>query len=304
MRNYIIRRLFHACLVIFVISILVFLAIEASGDPAALLAPMDALPSEVEALRESMGLNKPIYVRYIGFWEELLSGNLKSFRYKRPPAELLIPHIYNSLKLNIPALIIGAMISLPLGIIAANKRGSFYDGIILSGALIGQAIPIFLLGVLLIWLFAVILGWLPVSGQGSIKNFILPVASLTAFNVAILVRMTRATVIEVLEKDYVRTARAKGLVEYKVILKHAFRNALVPIVSLMGLQIGTLLSGALVVEWIFAWPGIGKLLYDSIIQRDMPLIMVGTLTIAGSVALLNLFVDLLYAFLDPRIVYE
>ena len=304
MRNYIIRRLAQSVFIVLLSTVAVFLAVNASGDPAALLAPMDALPAEVEALRVSMGLDQPIHQRYIRFWTELFGGELDSFRYKKPPFELIVPHFYRSLLLTMPSLVIAGIISLPLGVLAASQRGKILDGLILSLALVGQATPIFLLSVLLIWVFAVHLEWLPVSGRGSILHFILPVASLTAFNTAILVRMTRATMVEVLGDEYVRTARAKGLVEGLVVIRHALRNALIPIVSLTGLQLGTLISGALVIEWIFAWPGIGKLLYDSVVQRDMPLVMVGTLGIVTTITFLNLAVDLTYTILDPRISYD
>lgn len=304
MTSYLVGRLLQSILITFLTSLIVFVAINASGDPAALLAPLDAEPAEVAALRIRMGLDRPLHMRYLRFLGELVSGELRSFRHKRPPMELVAPHLYRSLQLGIPAIVIAALIAIPSGVLAAIRRGTAYDGVILAGALVGQAVPLFLLSTILIWVFAVNLKWLPVSGRGSIQHYIMPVVSLTVFNLAILVRLTRSSVLEILDEDYMRTARAKGLRERLVMLRHALPNAALPVVSLMGLRIGALVSGTLIVEAIFSWPGLGKLLYDAVLQRDIPLVVVGSLSVAVMITILNLLVDLSYAVLDPRIRYQ
>lgn len=303
MSRYIVNRSLQSIVVIVAISILVFIAINASGDPAALLAPIDASAEDVEALRVRMGLDQPLYVRYLRFLTELSSGEIRSFRHKQPPLDLIVPHFVRSLQLGVPALFFAAVLGIPIGIWAATRRGTPLDTTILSAALIGQAIPLFLLSTILIWIFAVNLGVLPVSGRGSVKHFVLPVLSLFAFNFAIVVRLTRSSYLDVLGEDFILTARSKGVLERVVMFRHIFPNAALPIISLIGIRIGAMLSGQLVVESIFSWPGIGKLLYDAILQRDIPLVVVGTLAVGILIAILNLLVDLSYLVFDPRIRY-
>jgi peptide/nickel transport system permease protein len=218
--------------------------------------------------------------------------------------ELVLAHLWRSLQLSGVAVIISVLIALPLGIWASVRRGTILDSSILGFALFGQATPVFWLGIMLIWFFSVQLQWLPVSGRGTAAHFVLPVACIAAYNLGILVRIIRSAMLEVLQEDYVMTARSKGLNELNVILNHAFRNGSTAVVSIVGLQIGILLSGALVVETIFAWPGLGKLLYDAVLQRDYPLVMTGTLVVAILIAVVNLLVDISYAVLDPRIRYK
>lgn len=304
MTTYIIRRLASSLVVIGVISAIVFIAVDASGDPAVLLAPMDALPEDVQALRVRLGLDRPLPLRYARFLREALSGELRSFRHKVPPSQLIFPHLLRSMQLAIPSLVIATIIAIPFGMIAAIRRGTAPDGTILSIALIGQATPLFLICTALIWIFAVQLKWLPVSGRGSILHFVLPVLSLTAFNMAVLLRLTRSSVLDILGLDFLRTARAKGLPAALVNIRHALPNALLPIISAMGVRLGAMLSGVIVVEVMFAWPGIGKLLYDAVLQRDIPIVVVGSLVIAVMVSILNLLVDLSYAAIDPRIRYS
>ncbi len=303
MRSYLFGRLLQSFLVLVVGTMVVFTAISASGDPAALMSPMDASAADITALRVRLGLDRPLPVQYVRLLGEFLGGELQSFRFKRPPMELVLPHLGHSLQLSLVAMPLAVILAIPLGTIAAVRRGSLYDGAILSIALVGQAVPIFLLSILMIWVFSVYLRWLPVSGRGTIAHLVLPVASLTVLNLAILVRLTRSSVLEILDEDFVRTARSKGLHQRVVVLKHVLRNASIPIVSLMGMQLGAMLSGALVVETIFSWPGLGKLMYDGVLQRDVPLVTVGTLVITVMVTILNLSIDLLYAMLDPRIRY-
>jgi peptide/nickel transport system permease protein len=305
MGPFILKRLVQSLLTILVVTLVVFLSVQATGDPAALLAPLDAKPSEVEALRVKLGLDRPLYIQYLSFLSQALRGDMGvSFRFQQPTMPLILLHLSHSLQLGIPSIFLACLIAIPLGMLAAIRRGTIYDALILAGALIGQATPVFLLSILLIWIFAVNLRWFPASGTDSLAHYVLPITSIVVFYLAVLVRMTRSSMLEVLGTDYMRTARAKGLTESLVLLKHALRNAGISIVSLIGLQIGNVLSGMLVVETIFAWPGLGKLMYDAVLQRDIPLVMAGATSIAVMVALLNLGIDLTYAVMDPRIRYE
>jgi ABC-type dipeptide/oligopeptide/nickel transport system permease component len=199
------------------------------------------------------------------------------------------------------SMVLSALIAVPLGVLAATRRGRISDLLVLACALVGQAVPVFLLAILLIWLFAVDLQWLPVSGPGSVDHFILPVATLTAFNVAVLVRLSRSALLEVLTEDFVRTAHSKGLPGGAVLRAHVLRNAALPVVSVLGVQLAAQLSGVLVVETIFSWPGFGKLMYDAVIQRDIPLVTVGAMVAAALVTFVNLSLDVAYAAIDPRI---
>lgn len=302
MSRYLLSRLIQGVLTLFVVSIILFLSLHASGDPAAMMAPMDASEEDVEQLREKLGLNRPLVIQYWDFWSQSVSGDIgKSFRYKQSSLKLVWPFLGRTAKLVIPSVLLSALLGVALGVVAAVARNSWIDRTILVGALAGQAIPIFFLSLLLVLLFSVHLRWTPVSGSTSLKHYILPVISITIFNLAILVRLTRTAMLDALSQDYVRTARAKGLSNQVVLIRHALRNASLEVVSAIGIQLSTLLSGVIVIEAIFAWPGIGKLMYDAVLQRDFPLVMTGALIIAAIVILINLIVDLSYAILDPRI---
>lgn len=302
MGAYIVRRLFQGALTLVVISLVVFASMHATGDPAALLAPRDATPAEVEALRAELGLDRPLYVQYLSFLSGAVRGDMgDSFRFRQPAMPLVLTHLARSLQLVLPAATLACLIAVPLGLVAAIRRNTRYDALILAAALVGQATPIFWMALLLMWVFAVHLRWVPPSGRGSLAHFVLPVASIVAFDLAILTRMTRSSILEVLGEDYVRTARAKGLTELAVLARHVLRNAGIAITSLVGLEIASMLSGVLVVETIFAWPGLGKLMYDAVLQRDIPLVMAGTMTVAVMVVFLNVTIDFVYALLDPRI---
>lgn len=302
MAGYVLRRLIQGMLTLLVVSIILFLSLHASGDPAAMMAPMDASPQDVEELQRKLGLDKPLVVQYWDFWTQSISGDVgKSFRYKQSSLDLVWPFLGRTARLVVPAVLLSALIGIALGVVAAITRDTWIDRSILVGALAGQAIPIFFLSLLLVLLFSVHLRWTPVSGSSSLKHYILPIVSVAVYNLAILVRLTRTAMLDALSQDYVRTARAKGLSNQVVLVRHALRNASLEVVSAIGIQLSTLLSGVVVIEAIFAWPGIGKLMYDAVLQRDFPLVMTGALVIAAIVIVINLIVDLSYAFLDPRI---
>ncbi len=308
MKSYLIKRFAQALLTVFVVTIIVFTMLYATGDPAALMAPMEASEEEVEELRVRLGLDRPFVEQYFMFFKSVIgleSGELtKSFRFKRNAMELVLVHLWRSFELSGVAIVISILVALPLGIWASVRRASLIDSAVLGFALIGQATPIFWLAIMLIWFFSVQLQWLPVSGRGTVAHFILPAASIAAYNMGILVRIVRSAMLEVLQEDYVMTARSKGLSELNVVINHAFRNGSKAVVSIVGLQVGILLSGALVIETIFAWPGLGKLMYDAVLQRDYPLVMTGTLVVAMLVAFVNVIIDISYAVLDPRIRYK
>ena len=306
MNRYIIKRLLLFFPVVFGVVTLVFFLIHLMpGDPVEVMLGETALPSEKEDLRKSLGLDKGIGEQYLIFLKNASGGDLgKSVHTKRPVLETVIERYPATLELTIAALIIAILISIPAGIISAVKKDSFVDRGFMLFALLGVSIPNFWLGPLLIILFSIQLGWLPVAGREGIYHLILPAITLGMGMSAILSRMTRASMLEVLNKEYIITARAKGLSSAVVIMKHAFRNALIPVVTVIGLQFGALLAGAVITETIFSWPGIGRLMIQGIYTRDYPIVQGCILIIALSYVLINLITDILYSYIDPRIKYE
>ncbi len=305
MSRFLLRRLMYSAVAIVAVSLVVFGSMHASGDPALLIAGVYARPQDVEAVREQLGLDRPLYVQYLSYLGNALRGDFgQSLHYRTSVFRLITEHWLRTLPLVVVSLVIATLIAIPLGMLAAVYRGTLADNVVLWIALVGQATPVFLLAILLIWVFAVQHHWLPVlTSSLSLRDFTLPVVTLAAFSLALLARLVRSSMLEVLGEDYIRTARAKGLRRLTVVRKHAFRNAATGIVALLGLQVGYLLSGVVVVESIFAWPGLGKLMYDAILARDYPLILGGSLFIAVMISMINFFVDLSYGFLDPRIRY-
>jgi peptide/nickel transport system permease protein len=264
-----------------------------------------AEPADKAALREELGLNKPIFQQYTQFLWRLAQGNLgRSLHTHKPVLQSILVRYPATLELTFAALGIAVIIAIPVGVMAATRRYSWLDNGSMFLALLGVSMPNFWLGPLFIILFSINLGWLPVSGRGGWDHLILPAITLGMAMAAILTRMTRSSVLEVIHEDYIRTARAKGLRESVVIFKHALRNALIPVITLIGLQFGALLSGAVITETIFAWPGIGRLTIEAINKRDYPLVQGCILVIALSYVLVNLVTDLIYSLVDPRIRYE
>jgi peptide/nickel transport system permease protein len=255
-----------------------------------------------------MGLDKPVYIQYFTWLESVLHGNLGySYQSKRPVIDTILPRFHATLKLAIVSLIISLMISIPIGIISAIKQYSTIDNVSMVGALLGVSMPNFWQGLLLILLFAITLGWLPVAGygdHGDLEHMILPAITLGTSSAAITTRLMRSTMLETINQDYIQAARAKGLSERVVIGKHALKNALIPVVTMIGLNFAYLLDGSVVVETIFAWPGIGLLMVESIYMRDYPMIQGCILFVAIIFIFVNLMVDILYTYLDPRIRYE
>ncbi len=303
MLHFILTRLISAVFVIIGVSTLVFLLIHlVPGDPVEVMLGESAKPADREALRHALGLDLPIYQQLFNYFGNLLQLDLgTSLHSKRPITEILAERFPATLQLAIAGLLVAIIIAFPLGIIAAVKRNSWWDHGAMGVALIGVSMPNFWLGPLLILLFSLWLGWFPVSGHEGFGSLILPAITLGTAMAAILSRMIRASLLEVMNEDFIRTARAKGLKESRVILKHALSNALLPVITILGLQLGTLLGGAVITEIIFAWPGIGQLTIESINRRDYPVVQASILVIAVTYVAINTLTDMLYALIDPRI---
>jgi ABC-type dipeptide/oligopeptide/nickel transport system permease component len=306
MIRYISFRLLLALPALWLIVTMVFmLAHIVPGDPVAQMLGEGARADDLQQLRHTLGLDLPIPVQYERYLAGVVHGNLgESFRFQQPVLQVVISHYPATLELAFVALLVCAGIGIPAGLMAAQRRGTSTDHAIGVLTLFGLSVPNFALGPVLILVFSVMLGWLPVSGRGGPLHLILPAVTLGAALAAILTRMVRTSVIEELSSDYVRTARAKGLSESAVLFRHAFRNALIPIITILGLQFGTLLAGTIVTESIFSWPGIGRLAVQAISARDYPLLQGCILMIAVSYVLVNLLTDLVYAFVDPRVRFE
>ncbi|MEJ5357299.1 MAG: nickel ABC transporter permease [Desulfobacterales bacterium] len=304
MARYILKRLWHTVYVAVGISIISFFFIHLSGDPVMLMLPPDASKAEVEALREQLGFNDPLVVQYLRFAGHALRGDLGvSLVHRTPALDLILERLPASLELAGAAMLFALAAAVPLGILAAVRRGSLFDLGSMLAALFGLSMPHFWLGIMLVLLFSVHLGWFPTSGRGSFSQLVLPALALGLSLLAMFARLTRSVMLEVLGQDYVRTARAKGLRERIVIGKHALKNALIPLVTVAGMQFGFLIGGTVIIETVFAWPGVGRLVVQAIFSRDYPLVQAAVLVLAVIFVLINLLVDLLYVFLDPQISY-
>jgi len=303
MIRHVIRRFLLTLPAIWLVLTMVFLLIHiVPGDPVEQMLGEGAAPGQIAQLRHSLGLDQPLYVQYGSYLKQVVHGDLgQSFKFQAPVRHIIFERYPATLQLAFLALFVCAAIAIPAGVIAADRRGSGVDRSIGLFTLLGLAVPNFALGPLLITLFSIQLGWLPVSGRGGILNYVLPAVTLGAALAAILTRMVRGSMLEELSSDYVRTARAKGLSNAAVLVRHALRNALIPIITILGLQFGTLLAGTIVTETIFSWPGIGRLTVMAISSRDYPLLQGCILVIALSYVLVNLLTDVLYAFIDPRV---
>jgi peptide/nickel transport system permease protein len=303
--EFVARRLLHTALVTLGVVTLVFVALRMSGDPAASMLPGDASVDELRDLRRTLGLDQPLSHQYVSFLGSAVRGDFgESFRHQQPAFGLVLERLPATLELAFAALALAVVIALPLGILAALHRGRIVDMVAMGFAVVGQATPYFWMGIMLILVVSVELGWLPTSGRGGWQHLILPAVTLGTHLAASVARLTRTAMLEVLTQNFVTTARAKGLGERRVILAHALKNAAVPVVTLIGLQFGTLLGGAVVTETIFAWPGVGRLAVQSIFVRDYPVVQAGVLVLALVFVAINLLVDLLYGILDPRIRHE
>ncbi len=304
MLRYVVIRLLHAVVVVFGVSLIVFILTHLGGDPASLLLPPNANAEEIAQFSHAMGFDRPLPVQYVEFLGRAVRGDFgRSFRHDEPALSLVLDRIRPTLALGGFALLLSVVIAVPLGIIAAVRRGSVWDTLSLVVALSGQALPVFWFGILLIILFAVVLRWLPASGGGDLAHLILPGITLAAYSLAIISRLLRSSLLDVLGADYIRTARAKGLGERATLVGHALKNAALPVVTVVGLQVGSLLGGAVITEEVFAYPGMGRLAVQAIQGRDFSVIQAFVVLVAVLIVLVNLVVDLLYGWLDPRVKY-
>lgn len=306
MARFLLRRVLLTIPVLIGVATLVFSLIHlVPGDPVQAMLGESASPQDVAQLRTKLGLDRPLYQQYIAFATGIVHGDLgTSLRTNQPVTTVIFERMPATMELALAAMLVAIAISLPLGIIAAVRKGTLVDHAATTIALLGISMPTFWLGPLLAIVFSIWLGWFPVSGRGTMANMVLPAITLGAPLAAILARMTRASVLEELRELYVTAARARGVSEARAVLAHAFRNSLIPIVTVIGLQFGSVLTGAVITETIFAWPGVGRLLVQSISARDYPAVQGCILLIAITYVSMNLIIDVLYGFLDPRIRYE
>lgn len=314
MLAFVVRRALLACLSVFLAAVLVFCALLAiPGDPATALVGLNASPEALAAVRHQLGLNEPPLTRFLGWFGGVLQGDFgTSLNYRTPVGELITERLSVSLPLALAGMVVACLVALPLGILAALRRGTWLEPLVTTAAQLGAAVPSFWLGLLLILLFSVQLGWLPSGGYvpwresplENIRSLVLPTLALGLGQAAVITRMTRAALLEALSQDYVRTARAKGLPGRTVVLKHGLRNALVTLVTVLGLSFSQVLVGAIVIEQVFSLPGLGRLALTAIGTRDFPLLQGEILIYAGVIVFLSFVVDLAYGFLDPRIRYD
>ena len=306
MARFLLRRLLLTIPVLIGVATLVFALIHlVPGDPVQAMLGESASPQDVAQLRTKLGLDRPLLQQYASFARGVVRGDLgTSLRTNQPVTGIILERMPATLELAVSAMVVAVLFSIPLGIIAAVGKGTYVDHAATTVSLIGISMPTFWLGPLLAIVFSVWLGWFPVSGRGTVANLVLPAVTLGAPLAAILARMTRASVLEELRELYVTAARARGVSAARAVFAHAFRNSLIPIVTVIGLQFGAVLTGAVITETIFAWPGVGRLLVQSISARDYPAVQGCILLIAVTYVSMNLFIDMLYGFLDPRIRYE
>jgi len=302
---FLVRRLLGAILVLAGVAIAVFLILHLTGDPAAVMLPPEASAQDFANFRHEYGFDKPVLVQFANFAEHALRGDFgASIRHGSPAMSLALERLPATGELASAALLLAMLIAIPAGIIASARRETILDYIVRGISLVGQAAPVYWLGIMLILIFSVTLGWFPTGGQGGWNHLVLPMVTLGAFTTAKLMRITRSGMLDVMRMDYVRTALAKGLSPLNVVVMHTLRNAILPIVTVIGLELGTLLSGAVITETIFSWPGIGRLAVQAIYDRDYPVVEAVVILTATIFVVLNLIVDLTYAAFDPRVTYK
>jgi ABC-type dipeptide/oligopeptide/nickel transport system permease component len=302
MKKFVLKRLGYACVSLLVLSLTIFLFVRVTGDPTTLLVEPGASKDDIEALRSQLGLDRPIWIQYGSFLISVVKGDFgRSFYYRTPVMELYLSRFPNSLMLAVAAMTFSLLIGIPSGILAAVRVNGFWDRAGKIFALLGLSMPQFWVGLLMILLFSVYLGWLPSSGSGTPLHVLMPAFALGWYFAAAHMRLTRSSMLEVLGSEYVKLARLKGLPEALVIAKHAFKNALIPVLTLAGINLVLMINVAVVVETVFAWPGVGRLLYEGIAFRDFPVVQATVILSGAMIVGVNLVVDVLYAWIDPRI---
>jgi ABC-type dipeptide/oligopeptide/nickel transport system permease component len=302
MQRYVLRRIFQSLLTLLVLSLLIFVVCRLTGDPVLLMLPDDASHEDVAQLRTALGLDRPLPVQYWLFLRSAMQGDFgRSIKGQVPVLDLIKERLPNSIKLAIVSLLITIVLAFPLGVMAAVKKGSAIDTLANLIAVLGQSLPQFWVGIVLIQIFAVRLRWLPVAGTGSLWHYILPGFTLGWFLVAGIMRLLRSSMLDVLDSEFVKLARIKGVPGWSVVWKHALKNAVMPVLTFAAIYLAILITGAILVETVFAWPGIGQLIYQGIVYRDFPVIQAVVLLTAVIVVTVNFVVDITYAYLDPRI---
>jgi peptide/nickel transport system permease protein len=318
MLGYLLKRILQCFVVLFCVSFVVFVIMYHSGDPVEMMLPPEATQIQVEELRRHLGLDRPFHIQYVSFLKNALRGDLgNSFIFNKPAVGLIVERIPATLELAVSAMLLAVIIGIPAGMYAAVRPKSWLSKTIMSGSLLGISLPVFWLGILFVLIFSVVLGWLPSSGRGETALFaglrlgfltpdgmahlILPAATIAVFQLALIIRLVRAGMMEVLLQDFIKFLKAKGLSEGRVIYIHAMKNIMIPVVTIVGLQLGNIIAFAIVTETIFAWPGMGKLVIDSIHGLDRPVVLAYLLIVSLMFVILNFLVDMVYTFLDPRI---
>lgn len=302
MGRYILKRLLQTIPTIIGITIAAFLLVRLTGDPANLMLGPDATQEAVDAFQAKYGLNDPIPVQYWQFVKNTVSGDFgSSLRFDVPVSQLFLQRFPATVELALSSMALALLIGIPAGVVSALKHNTWIDGVVRFLAFIGQAVPGFYLGLMLIVLFAVRLGWLPTGGRGTWQQLVMPTVTLAVFLLALIVRFTRGAVLDALNQAHVVTARAKGLKPWTILRSHILKNSMIPIVTIVGLQVGAVLSGTVVTEVVFNWPGIGRLMVDAIYTRDFPVVQTMVMVVAVIFVTVNLVVDLVYSILDPRI---
>jgi peptide/nickel transport system permease protein len=302
MRTFILRRVGMTVFLLFLVALTVFLLGHLTGDPVRLMVPDEATEQEMAALRHELGLDRPLVVQFVDFIAHALQGDLgRSLRYRKPALALVWERMPATIELGTAAMIIALVVAVPAALIAAPRPGSVTDAAMSTAAAVGQALPPFWIGIMLIILFAVQWRWLPAAGRGEPASLVLPAITLGLWPMARMARTLRSSLLDALQEDYVRSARAKGLGERGVLLRHVLRNASIPTLTMAGLTYGSVLGGTVVTESVFAWPGVGRLALEAVYNRDFPLVQATVLVVAGIFVVINLLLDLVYAWLDPRI---
>ncbi len=305
MQAFVLRRLVQSVFVLFGVSLFVFGLLQLSGDPVGLLLPPDATAEDRQVLQRQLGLDRPIHVQYLSYAGGVLRGDLgHSLRSGQAALPLVLERLPATAELAVVSMLVAVAVAFPIGIVAALHRGHLVDRIVMAIALFGQSMPVFFLGILLILVFGVRLGWFPVAGRGGLDHIVLPATTLGLYSMARTARLVRSGMLEVMTTEFVTTARAKGLSETTVVFRHVLKNALIPIITVLGLDLATLLGGAIITETIFSWPGLGRLIVYSIEGRDYPVVQAAVFVVALAYILVNLAVDILYAYVNPQVHYD
>ncbi|QRZ16150.1 ABC transporter permease (plasmid) [Paracoccus methylovorus] len=305
MHRFIIRRIFQALIALFLLSIAIFFTSRLTGSPCDVMLPPEAREADFLLCEQNLKLDSPVWVQYLAWISGVLQGDFgRAFVTGQPVMGLIAERLPNSAMLGLVSVIFTTLVMIPVGILGAVMKDTKFDVVLRVITAIGQALPTFWLGILLMWFFAVQLRWLPVAGMGSWEHFILPVGAMAWSTIASQSRMLRSSMLEVMDSEFVKLARVKGASESSVVFKHSFRNALIPVTTMIGMHFGNIITGAMIAEVVFAWPGLGRLLYEGISTRDFPLIQACVLVVSVITITFNLLVDILYAYIDPRIRYD